>query len=214
MTEVPQRPTEIDCTATSGPASGADDVAGLEGADLPVACTGHARILTEEHWEVVKADLLPLFMERRTLSEISEAFGVSVNTAGAWRARLIEDLRKEASGMQARDYVMDCISSLRLARAEAWRTVRESTTAKDRRAGLQLVTQIENQSVKLGAMIGLYGNRIANPLQPVAGEVDENVRRIQDMMLALLGGLGTITEQSSDVIHSETLHLSGEAGSE
>lgn len=188
MTEVPESPAEADNTAATGPAPNADDGAREERAGLPVARTRRARILTEEHWEVVKADLLPLFMERRTLAEIGEAFGVSANTAGAWRARLIDDLRSEASNMQARDYVMHCIASLRLARAEAWRTVRESATTKDRRAGLQLVAQIENQSVKLGTLVGLYGARREHPLRPSEGDLPESVRLLHTMLLQLLGG--------------------------
>jgi len=146
-----------------------------------------ARITTEEQWEAVRAELLPMYIERRTLAEIAEAFGVSVNTAGAWRSRLVEDLRNEASAMQPRDYVMESITSLRMVRAEAWRIVRESTDVKDRRAGLHLVAQVENQSAKLGAMIGLYGRAGDRPLQTAGGdEIDDDARLLRSMMIEFL----------------------------
>ena len=148
-----------------------------------------ARITTEEQWETVRAELLPMYIARRTLAEIAEAFGVSVNTAGAWRARLVEDLRNEAMAMQPRDYVMESITSLRMIRAEAWRIVHESTDAKDRRAGLHLVAQVENQSAKLGAMIGLYGRAGDRPLQSGGGgEIDNDARLLRAMMLEFLNG--------------------------
>lgn len=146
-----------------------------------------ARVTTEEHWEVVRAELLPMYIERRTLVEIAEVFGVSTNTAGTWRARLIDDLRNEATAMQPRDYVMESISSLRLARSEAWKTVRGTEDLKDRRTGLHLVTTVENQSTKLGMMIGLYGRAGDRPLHAVGSEdIDDEARQLRAVMLGLL----------------------------
>lgn len=146
-----------------------------------------ARIRTDEHWEVVRAQLMPMFIRRATLIEIAESFRVSVNTAGAWRARLVDDLRKEAGTMQPRDYIMESISSLRLARAEAWRAVLESDDPKDHRAGLHLVAAVENQSTKLGTMIGLFGRAGESPLQAAASDyIDDEARQLRSIALELL----------------------------
>ena len=40
-----------------------------------------------------------MYIERRTLVEIAEVFGVSTNTAGTWRARLIDDLEETRDTM-------------------------------------------------------------------------------------------------------------------
>ena len=163
-----------------------------------------ARITTEEQWEAVRAELLPMYIERRTLAEIAEAFGVSVNTAGAWRSRLVEDLRNEASSMQPRDYVMESITSLRMARAEAWRTVHESADIKDRRAGLHLVAQVENQSAKLGAMIGLYGRAGDRPLQTGGGgEIDDDARLLRSMMIEFLEGNNAVPPEGTGGAYAE-----------
>ncbi len=146
------------------------------------------RITTDAHWEEVRGELLRLFHERRTLVEIASAFGISVNTAGAWRTRLIDDLRNEASRIQPRDFVMDSISSLQMARAEAWKTVSESTNVKDRRAGLHLVTQIEAQFAKLGVTFGLYGQSGDRPLQEQGGEdAGKGSQLIHSLMIEFLG---------------------------
>lgn len=143
-----------------------------------------ARVSTEEHWEVVRAELLPMYVERRTSPEIAEAFSVSVNTASTWRKRLIDDLREEASQMQPRDYILESMMSLRMARAEAWKCVHESEEVKDRRAGLQLVAQVESQSTKLGTQVGFFDGPSERLLQGSEEGADVESARLLKRMLA------------------------------
>lgn len=133
---------------------------------VAVHIRSHGRLRSEQQWEVVREVLHPLIMQRTPGVAIAEIFGVSVDTVYRWRKRLYRDLRQEAVTIQPRDFIMESISSLRKARAEAWKQYFAATTERDKRAYLQLVIQTENQYGKLGANIGLFGGRDDRPMEP------------------------------------------------
>jgi hypothetical protein len=152
----------------------------------------HGRLRSNEQWAVIRSFLAPLVMQRVPAAEIARVFEVSVDTIGRWKKRLFDDMRREAVTMQPRDFIMDGMESLREARAEAWRGYYSAQTAKERRAFLQTVTQIEAQYGKLGAAIGLYGGRGDRPMSPAtynevaSSPMMEHAQRVLQMVNALL----------------------------
>lgn len=122
-----------------------------------------ARVTTPEAWEVRRAELMPLFLEHRTLDEIATHFGVSQRTAHEWRTRLLQDIRDEVP--TPRDFIMDRKASLDAMRAEAWRVLYDSIELKDRRGALNELAKIETLQLKLGELVGFYGLPGDRPLE-------------------------------------------------
>lgn len=122
------------------------------------------RLRSEAQWEIVRSFLHPMLRQRIPQAEIARTFEVSIDTIGRWKARYHEDLRREAVTMQARDYIMESMESLREARAEAWKGYYLARTPKEKRGFLQTVTQIEAQFARQGESIGLYGGRGDKPM--------------------------------------------------
>jgi hypothetical protein len=168
------------------------------------------RLCSEQQWEVVREILHPLVMQRHSAVQIAEAFSISVDTAYRWRKRLWDDLRQEAVSMQPRDFIMESVSSLREARAEAWGNYRNASTERDKRAYLQLVVQTEGQCMKLGANIGLYGGRDDKPLSAGAyNEISDDpsvpgALVLKEMIAEFLTGTKVKTSISGDLSDPKT----------
>ncbi|MBO9445730.1 helix-turn-helix domain-containing protein [Ruegeria sp. R14_0] len=145
----------------------------------PVRSRRRARVTTPQQWELVRADLTPMYLERRTVADIAEHFSVCENTARAWRNRLANELREDASLLQPLDYATDSMTSIGTARTEAWRIYRESDDTQSQRAALYVVLSVENQSHKLGELIGFYGRA---DVMKNRERRNEGVSELHDMM--------------------------------
>lgn len=168
----------------------------------------YGRVRSEQQWEVVRNLLHPMVMQNFPGARMAEEFNVSIDTIYRWKKRLIEEMRREAVNLQPRDFVMECVTSLRTARAEAWAGVAAAVDGKEKRANLQLVIQAETQFARLGERIGLYGRPGQEPLNATKyGETSDSqaegaggVTLLHQMMASLLSGedLSLTSEKEED----------------
>lgn len=150
-----------------------------------------------------------MVMQNLSGQAIADAFCISVDTAYRWRKLLLDDLRKEAVTMQPRDFIMESVSSLRRARAEAWSGFQSSENEKDKRAYLNLIVQTENQYAKIGERIGLYGGRDDRPMVAASynelgdDEASRSAVRIQKMLLdAVIDEDAEVCPSTDDTLES------------
>ncbi|MGI3166790.1 helix-turn-helix domain-containing protein [Pseudooceanicola sp. 200-1SW] len=152
------------------------------------------RVRSEHQWEVVREYLHPMVMQNYSGAAIAEAFGISIDTAYRWRKRLLADLREEAVRLQPRDFIMESLSSLRRARAEAWEQFEGARDPQSRRACLNLIIQTENHFSRIGERIGMYGGRGEKPMaartyNENSDDDEQGVRALREMLYSMFSGI-------------------------
>ena len=160
----PAQPRNVIRLDTLARAGRPDDAVPPE--DLASRVRQLGRISGEAQWAYVRDKLEPMLLQRMKRVNMAEIFNVSVDTIYRWCARLQDEMRKEAVSIQPRDFIMESLTSLRVARGEAWATYYSLTNPKEKARWLTHVLRVEDQWRHLGAAVGMFGGQDDRPLSP------------------------------------------------
>lgn len=151
------------------------------------------RVSSDAQWAYVREKLTPMLLQRMKRVDMALVFNISVDTIYRWCERLQEELRKEAVSIQPRDFIMESLTSLRVARGEAWSTYYSLTNPKEKARWLTHVLRVEDQWRHLGAAVGMFGGRDDRPLaaktygEDGGREPTSGLGLLQDLVKQFLG---------------------------
>lgn len=151
------------------------------------------RLRQPEQWAYVRETLQPMLLRRMKYVDIAQRFDVSVDTVYRWRDRLQAEMRQEAVNIQPRDFIMESIESVRAVRGEAWAGYYAASGQKEKDRMMSLVLRADEQLIRLGAAVGMFGGRDDKPLaaktygEDGGREPTSGLGLLQDLVKQFLG---------------------------